>query len=489
MRLPNRIAAILGSRRERPGLEPGGAKPARDVEAVVAPAGAEPAQAAHAATVPPTATVPPAGAEPAQAVSPPPAAAVQAAQAVSPPPLPRLSGQFGGRGPGAASGDEQDPCAEARAAVADACSLAERMSALALATRERLRGARRAYDEHAGRRDHAAAAADPRSVRAAKDEAHATFRRARLAAHDRADLETAASEWLREVDRINARTRAAARVLAHESAVESDLFLAVERLGVEADGARIAAESAAEACRNARITLATCEERQRVGAGPASPPSLAPASIVAAPHAEGPVAAHDSALAAALPEVADTIAVPAILPLLAGDRGVLRRLAAALGEGDAVASAGWELHLTGLVRAVTERAIDGAALVFPEDHQFWGPHTQAQCREITAALAALGYRYDGAGGLADGRVPGQRELSLALGYAGLDPMRVRIWPNEAQLPRLFEGVAVDAGRFIAEAAGELTLGEMIDLLGRRAEELSEVWNAWGRIRPLLLSPA
>jgi hypothetical protein len=42
---------------------------------------------------------------------------------------------------------------------------------------------------------------------------------------------------------------------------------------------------------------------------------------------------------------------------------------------------------------------------------------------------------------------------------------------------------------VGEAAGELTLGEMIDLLGRRAEELSEVWNAWGRIRPLLLGPA
>jgi hypothetical protein len=463
VRLPNRIAAILGGRRERPSLELAEATPAPDIEPEVAPTGAEPGQAAN----------PPAGTEP---PTPP-----------APPRLPRLASQFGGRAPGTAAGDEQDACAEARAAVADSCSLAERMSALALATQERLRDARRAYDEHAARRDRAAAVADPRSVRAAKDEAHEAFRSARLAARDRAGLESAASEWLREVDRINARTRAAARVLAQEGAVEGDLLLAVERLGVEADGARIAAESAAEACRNARITLATCEERQRVGAGPASAPSLAPASIVAAAHADATTANYDSAPAAVAPEVADTVAVPAILPLLAGDRGVLRRLAALLGEGDAVASAGWELHLTGLVRAIIERAIDGAALTFPEDHPFWGPHTQAQCREIAAALAALGYRYDGAGGFADDRVPGQRELSLALGYAGLDPMRMRIWPTEAQLPSLFEGVTVDSGRFIAEAAGELTLGEMIDLLGRRAEELSEVWNAWGRIRPLLLS--
>jgi len=45
---------------------------------------------------------------------------------------------------------------------------------------------------------------------------------------------------------------------------------------------------------------------------------------------------------------------------------------------------------------------------------------------------------------------------------------------------------VDAGRFLEEAAGDLTLGEMVDLLGRRAEGLSDLWNAWGRVRPLLL---
>ena len=141
-----------------------------------------------------------------------------------------------------------------------------------------------------------------------------------------------------------------------------------------------------------------------------------------------------------------------------------------------------------LVEAVRLRAIDGAALTFP-DEGFWAPYTQLQGREIAAALAALGYRYDGNEGFADGRVPGQRELSLAIGYAGLDPMRIRIWPSEAELPHLYAGVEVDVGRFVAQAAGELTLGEMIDLLGRRAEELSDLWNAWGRVRPLLLSPA
>jgi hypothetical protein len=407
-------------------------------------------------------------------------------------------------GPGAAAADGEDPCGPARSAVDDACSLADRMAALALAGQERLREAHLAYNEHAGRRERAANAADPRAVRAAKDEAQAAFRRARLAAGARGDLEAAAREWLREIDRVNARTREAERIVAREDAAETRLLQVVERLGVEADGARIAAESAAEACRNARITLANCEERDRLGAvRSGSGGSLAPTSMVAratispprpepggGPAGAPPAAAGtDSGGGVETPTTGEAEAEPAIFPLLAGDRAVLRRLAAALGEGDGAAAAGWEIHLAALVDALKARAIDGAALVFPEDHAFWGPHTQAQCREIAAALAALGYRYDSVDGFADGRVPGQRELSLAIGYAGLDPMRIRIWPTEAELPHLMDEVRVDTGRFVAEAAGELTLGEMIDLLGRRAEELSPLWNAWGRVRPLLLAPA
>ena len=327
---------------------------------------------------------------------------------------------------------------------------------------------------------------------------------------DRGALEAAAREWLREVDRVNARTREAVRTLAREDAAEASLLRAVERLGLEADGARIAAESAAEACRNARITLATCEERERASVatvaaaspGTGARAALEPASVAAQAMVAMP-APEPVASAASIPPSPDgaqpgpaepahppaSTAAPAIFALLEGDRDVLRRIAVALAEGDAAAEGRWQAHLVALVEAVTERAIDGAALTFPEAHAFWGPYTQQQCREITAALAALGYRFDGLGGFADGRVPGQRELSLAMGYAGLDPMRMRIWPTEAEMARLFEDVRVESGRFVAEAAGDLTLGEMIDLLGRRAEDLSDLWNAWGRVRPLLLAPA
>ena len=400
-------------------------------------------------------------------------------------------------GPGAATGEPADPCGPSRAAVDDACSLADRMSALALAAQERLREARRAYDQHVDRRDRAAAAADPRAVRAAKDEAQVSFRHARLGAGEQGAGESAAREWLREIDRINARTREAVRLLARENADNAGLLQAAERLGLEADGARIAAESAAEACRNARIALAACEESERLDRPkPIAAELLAPATVVARTSpAPAPAAAAATDPAATDPAATDRAtagddrseAEPAILPLLAGNRDVLRRIATILAESDAEAQARWESRLSALVEAVRLRAIDGAALTFPEEG-FWAPYTQLQSREIAAALAALGYRYDGNAGFADGRVPGQRELSLAIGYAGLDPMRVRIWPSEAELPHLYSGVEVDAGRFLAQAAGELTLGDMIDLLGRRAEELSDLWNAWGRVRPLLLSP-
>ncbi len=417
-------------------------------------------------------------------------------------------------GPGAAAALGADPCGPARVAAQDACSLADRMNALAMASQERHREVRRAYDEHIGRRQRAAEAADPRAVRGAKDEAQATFRRARLAAADRGALEAAAGEWLREIDRINARTREAVRIVAREDAAEVGMLQAVDRLGVQADGARIAAESAAEACRNARITLATCEEHDRIGIPAAEVPTpggatLAPASVAARIGAAPPPPPQGGAVAPAAaapgggiatrgpgPDADDDTAAsepgavePAVLALLGGDRAVRRRIAATLAGGDPAAERHWEGRLGSLVEAVRARAVDSAALSFPEDHVLWGPYTQVQCREISAALAALGYAFDGSGGFTDGRVPGQRDLSLAIGYAGLDPMRVRIWPTEAELPNLYADVEVEAGRFLAEAAGELTLGEMIDMLGRRAEDLGELWNAWGRIRPLLLGPA
>jgi hypothetical protein len=148
----------------------------------------------------------------------------------------------------------------------------------------------------------------------------------------------------------------------------------------------------------------------------------------------------------------------------------------------------WLLALSGLVDAILARAIEAAALEFPADNPFWAMFSEEQSRDIATALASFSYRFDGLGGFVDGRVPSQRDLSLAVGYAGFDPMRIRRWPTEAEAAELYRGVAVAAGDYLAGAAGGLTLGEMIDVLGGRAEGLTELWNDWDRIRPLLLQP-
>jgi len=386
---------------------------------------------------------------------------------------PALAPAFGS-GPGTAHAEPVDPCVAQRAVMDGACAHADRMAAVAGTAQERLREARRAYDEHVGRRDRAVATVDPRTVRAAKDEAQAQFRRSQLAARDRASVEAAAAAWLREINRINARSREAALVMSREAGVEVELLRAVERTGLDLDVARIGSEHAAEACRAARIALAGCEEAERLGSAapepvaPETPRQLAPEDEAAV---ELPVAAGEDV---------------AILRLLRGDRATMRSIVERLGGSDPDDQRRWQLLVSDLVDAVVARAIDASALSFPEDHVFWGPYTQSECREIASAMAALGYRFDGLGGFADGRVPSQRDLSLALGYAGEDPMRVRRWPTEADMPALFRDVRVDAGRHLAETAGGLTMGEMVDLLGRRAEPLAELWNAWGRVRPLLL---
>ena len=68
-------------------------------------------------------------------------------------------------------------------------------------------------------------------------------------------------------------------------------------------------------------------------------------------------------------------------------------------------------------------------------------------------------------------------------------MRVRHWPDEAGSRVLFSEVRVAADEYLAGNAGDLTLGEMVTMLGRRADGLAELWNQWGTIRPLLLEDA
>ena len=371
--------------------------------------------------------------------------------------------------PGAAG-----PCGEARRLADERCELATRARAGALEAEEALRAAQRAYDDHERALAEATAAADPRAVREMKDQAQARFRAARSVARTQEAIEAAAREWLHEINRINGSSAEANALLQRARAAAPDMAVRLERTALEADGARVAAEAAESACVAARQSLADCEERAAAGA-----PAVVP---VPTDGDDGGLQPSADGLAAAMRAGAS----PRIVRLLRGDRSAMQEAVTGLAGEDPGERRHWQSALSDLVDALLADAIVNSALEYPTDHPFWGPFNRSQSRDITAALSSLGYRFDGLGGWVDGRYPSQRDLSLALGYAGLDPMRMRQWPNESEMVELFSDVQVAAAEHLAGAAGGMTLGELVAMLGRRADSLTEIWNAWGRVRPVLM---
>jgi hypothetical protein len=178
--------------------------------------------------------------------------------------------------------------------------------------------------------------------------------------------------------------------------------------------------------------------------------------------------------------------VPRIFGLVHGNPDALASLVAGMAGDDPDELRRWDQAFTGLVEAVLADAIEQSFLRFPLEHPFWGAYPRQQQRDIARALSSLGFRFDGLGGWVDERLPSQRDLSLALGYSGIDPVRVRQWPSELQTAELFREVEVAADEYLAGAAGDLSLAEMVVMLGPRADALVDLWNHWGRIRPLLL---
>lgn len=383
-----------------------------------------------------------------------------------------------GGGSDASSSDPAatDLCAEERRLADERCELATRARAQAIAAIDALRLAQRSYDEHEAAAVTAAWRADPRAVHEAKDSAQGGFRSAVTAATSSDQLEAAARDWLTEINRINNEAREATTTAAREHAAASEIGAALERLGLDADAARISAANADATCLAAREAVADCDEH------PAADPEryLLPPVLVAA---GVPRLDDDEMLGQALEAGGE----PRIFRLLRGDRQAMISLVSALADkADPDAKRRWQLQLTSLIEAIVADAIEASALDFPADHEFWGEFTRTQGRDIVNALSSLGYRFDGLGGWADGRYPSQRDLSLALGYAGIDPMRLRHWPTEEGTTELFRDVSVTADEYLAGIAGDLTLAEMVAMLGRRADGLAEVWNHWGTIRPLLL---
>ncbi|MEO8437697.1 MAG: hypothetical protein ABI562_04500 [Chloroflexota bacterium] len=390
------------------------------------------------------------------------------------------SGERGGSGRRADRATDPvatERCAAERRLAEERCELSARARDRAGAAAETLKLAQRTYDAHEAAATAAQWRSDPKAVHDAKDAAQGGFRNAVAAAKTPDQLEAAARDWLNEINRINHEAREAKTTAVREHSAATEIGTSLERLGLEADAARISAENADAACLAARSAVAECDERSDEDPSTFLVPPASPAEAGAMRLEE------DETLGQALESGGE----PRIFRLLRGDRAAMVSLVASLaGTDDADARRRWQLQLTALVEAIVADAIESSALEFPEGHEFWGLFSRTQGRDITRALSSLGYRFDGLGGWADGRQPTQRELSLALGYAGLDPMRMRHWPTEESMGELFRDVTVAADEYLASIAGDLTLYEMVTMLGRRADSLAETWNHWGRIRPLLL---
>ncbi len=383
-----------------------------------------------------------------------------------------------------AAGPLAGACTDERRMAEERCALADAAREESRRVTETLRTAQRSYDALRERVERAQDVGDPRRVADAKSRLHADFRTANEAAKGADEAETAAREWLDAINRLNTAVRDAARLADVGGAELRAQLPTIERLGLEAEAARIAADNAAEGCLAARERLAACEEDATRAA--------AAAVIPAEPDEEHPFAgvwpAEEPGFASPpAPLEPDGTGVSAIIRVLRGDRDAREQIVAALAGPDPDAQREWHLRLAHLVDAITARSIEDGYLDLPADDHFWNMFDVREARDIVGALSALGFRYDGMGGFADGRVPALRDLSLAVGYAGLDRMRIRSWPREDDMARLYANATVACDEWLATLAGDLSLGRMVDALGARAAALADVWNAWGRVRPVLLA--
>ena len=398
------------------------------------------------------------------------------------------------------------PCATERRLLAEVTAIVARARALHEELAAQQRRMQRDYDAAMARVDEATLAMDGRRVLEEKAEAQRRFREARLAARDPVAIEAAAAAWLSTINQLNLRVRDAQRVAAIERRRLTRLVAEIEAGTTRVDGARIALESAEvrmREAREAREALAACEEMaatrpstvarasgaaaQPVGLGADAPPPVRPVAPEAASSDVGAIGQETADVTTDLEELRLVQRAPVTVlgRIMDGDDGLLQAVAAELGGGSPEEAHHWNAELTSLRDALAGAAIDAVAIEPPGDHPFWSAFSGAEAHEIAVALASLGYRFDGRDGFAEGRVPATRDLALAIGYAGLDPLRIRRWPTASELQALLRGTRVAGAEFVAAGAPNLTLGEMIDLLGQRATELTALWDAWGRVRPLL----
>ena len=157
---------------------------------------------------------------------------------------------------------------------------------------------------------------------------------------------------------------------------------------------------------------------------------------------------------------------------------------------DEVAGAGtsrrdWEVQLSGLVDGMAAVAVRESVIDFPMGNPFWDQFTVEQCRRVAGALASMGYHYDGANGWVDSRVPAYLDLTRALADVGIEPRRLRSWPNSMEIGALFVGARPAPDELLPAAGPEYSAESMATLLGDHSAGLEDLWVAWDLVRPVL----
>jgi hypothetical protein len=173
--------------------------------------------------------------------------------------------------------------------------------------------------------------------------------------------------------------------------------------------------------------------------------------------------------------------------MLRGEHRAMVEVVDAVAGADSHRRRDWEVLLGGLVEAMADMAVRESVIDFPMGTAFWDTFTVEQCRRVVAALASMGYRYDGNAGWVDSRAPAYRDLTKALADVGVEPRRVRAWPNQSDIAALFAGARPAPEELIAAAGPDYSAADMQALLGEHAAELDDLWLAWDAVRPLLFA--
>ena len=394
--------------------------------------------------------------------------------------------QGGGGGPRSAAEPAKSECRAAEDAAVAACANADQLVVAARQATEDLRLARRQRVELAGEFE-LVRLGDRGALRAAKDEAVRVYRGDYERARDESALLVATATWLGDVSRLNVDARRAAAQGKTLAARQAELDALVERLELAAKSARIAAETAAEACVSARRTLAACQQAAGIASAATARPERVPPPPPPAQSAdqESLSSLHRAQALPAPPPASN--AEPAIMVVLSGDRAriepIVPRLAEELGED----AGRLQLLLLDLREALIASANRSCVYEFPYGHPFWSQFSLAEARAFAAGLATLGRLYDGTAGWVGGQLPSQREMAMALSLGGRDPRSVRYQPSGADLERLWRGVSVSVTEHVAVSAPDLRLETMRRLAGEQVAALTELWRNWELLRPLLLA--